>query len=155
MWMLTRSSGIYSNSTVCMFIYCYVGIIQPFHNLTLDLASISATYDTLPWPRNLHQWLSTEHHGWMVEPSMPPSSTFCQDVTLHWLRVVSKLAEVVEGRRLEASRGSPARCQQRTSFLRYGEPATTTSRTRGIVIYSLKDGEYLLTLYIIHPFSTA
>lgn len=36
---------------------------------------------------------------------------------------------MVEGRRLKASRKSPARCQQRIAFLRQGEPATATNRT--------------------------
>ncbi len=43
--------------------------------------------------------------------------------------MLRKLAEVVEGRRLEANRESPARCQQRIRFLRQGEPAATTNRT--------------------------
>lgn len=42
-----------------------------------------------------------------------------------------------QAERLEASRESPARCQQRIAFLRQGEPATTTNRTPATKLLAL------------------
>ncbi|KAJ8353609.1 hypothetical protein SKAU_G00211760 [Synaphobranchus kaupii] len=98
---------------------------------------IRATYDTLPSPRNLHQWLGTEQACDLcgtINASFQHTLAGCKAALtqgrFRWRhdQVLRKLAEAVEGRRLEARQESAMGNQQRIHFLKKGESADTISR---------------------------
>ncbi|KAJ8352978.1 hypothetical protein AAFF_G00124830, partial [Aldrovandia affinis] len=98
---------------------------------------IKATYDTLPSPRNLHQWLGTEQSCDLcgtINASLQHILSGCKTALtqgrLTWRhdQVLRKLAEVLEKCRQEANSQRPSGSQQRIHFLRQGEPAQHSSK---------------------------
>ncbi len=98
---------------------------------------IRATYDTLPSPRNLHQWLGTEQTCDLcgtINASLQHILSGCNIALaqgrFRWRhdQVLKKLAEVVEIRRQEANSENPVGGQQRFHFLREGDPTPDTNR---------------------------
>ena len=98
---------------------------------------IRATYDTLPSPRNLHQWFGTEQNcdlcgtnNASLQHILSGCNTALTQGRLRWRhdQVLRKLAEVVEKRRQEANNESPRGSQQRIHFLRQGDPALHTNK---------------------------
>ena len=98
---------------------------------------IRATYDTLPSPRNLQQWLGTEQACDLcgtINASLQHTLSGCKTALSQgrygWRhdQVLRKLAEVVERKRQEASAGRQPGSQQRTHFLREGEKGDTVRR---------------------------
>lgn len=98
---------------------------------------IRATYDTLPSPKNLHQWLGTEQSCDLCETinaSLQPVLSGCKTALtqgrLRWRhdQVLRKLAEVLEKSWQEANNQSPLESRFRIHFLRQREPAMHTSK---------------------------
>ncbi|KAJ8397342.1 hypothetical protein AAFF_G00438910 [Aldrovandia affinis] len=92
---------------------------------------IRATYDTLPSPQNLHQWLGTEQSCDLcgtINASLQHILSGCKTALtqgrLTWRhdQVLRKLAEVLEKCGQEANSQRPSGSQQRIHFLRQGEP---------------------------------
>ncbi len=98
---------------------------------------IRATYDTLPSPKNLHQWLGTEQSCDLcgtINASLHHVLSGCKTALtqgrLRWRhdQVLRKLAEVLEKSRQEANNQSPLESRCRIHFLRQGEPMTHISK---------------------------
>ena len=98
---------------------------------------IRATYDTLPSPRNLHQWLGTEKSCDLCETinaSLQHTLSGCKTAltqgrfTWRHDQVLRKLAEMLERSRQEAKKLSRTRSQKRIHFLRQGEPVEHPSK---------------------------
>ncbi|KAJ8358431.1 hypothetical protein AAFF_G00439950 [Aldrovandia affinis] len=98
---------------------------------------IRATYDTLPSPRNLHQWLGTERSCDLcgtINASLQHVLSGCKTALtqgrLTWRhdQVLRKLAEVLEKCRQEVNSQRLSGSQQRIHFLRQGEPAQHSSK---------------------------
>ncbi len=98
---------------------------------------IRATYDTLPSPKNLHQWLGTEQSCDLcgtINASLQHVLSGCKTALtqgrLRWRhdQVLRKLAEVLEKSRQEANNQSLLESRCRIHFLRQGEPAMHTSK---------------------------
>ncbi len=98
---------------------------------------IRATYDTLPSPKNLHQWLGTEQSCDLcrtINASLQHVLSGCKTALtqgrLRWRhdQVLRKLAEVLEKSRQEANNQSPIESRCRIHFLRQGEPTTHISK---------------------------
>ena len=98
---------------------------------------IRATYDTLPSPKNLHQWLVTEQSCDLcgtINASLQHVLSGCKTaLTQGWLRwrhdqVLRKLAEVLEKSRQDENNQSPSESQCRIHFLRQGKPAMHTTK---------------------------
>nr|XP_055073968.1 uncharacterized protein LOC129453655 [Misgurnus anguillicaudatus] len=97
---------------------------------------IRATYDTLPCPKNLHQWLGTEQSCDLcgtINASLQHVLSGCKTALiqgrLRWRhnQVLRKLAEVLEKCWQEANQQSPTQSRSRIHFLRQGESARHTS----------------------------
>lgn len=99
---------------------------------------IRATYDTLPSPRNLHQWLGTEQTCNLcgnINATLQHILSGCNIALtqgrFRWRhdQVLRKMAEVVETRRQEVNK-SPTGRQQRICFIRQGDPTPNTNSRR-------------------------
>ena len=91
---------------------------------------IRATYDTLPCPRNLHQWLGTEQactlcgtNNASLQHVLSGCRTALTQGRLRWRhdQILRKLAEIVETLRRNTGRGETAGAQHHIHFLRQGE----------------------------------
>ncbi|KAL7374375.1 hypothetical protein ABVT39_027593 [Epinephelus coioides] len=98
---------------------------------------IRSTYDTLPSPHNLHQWLGTEQScdlcgtiNASLQHVLSGYKTALTKGLLRWRhdQVLRKLSEVLEKSRQEANNQSISESRCRIHFLRRGEPAMHTSK---------------------------
>ncbi len=98
---------------------------------------IMAIDDTLPSPKNLHQWLGIEKSCDLcgtINASLQQVLSGCKTALtqgrFRWRhdQVLKKLAEVLEKSRQEANNQSPLESRCRIYFLRQAEPAMHTSK---------------------------
>ncbi|RXN24825.1 hypothetical protein ROHU_021965 [Labeo rohita] len=118
---------------------------------------IRATYDTLPSPQNLHRWYGTEelcqlcgHQSPSLQHILSGCKTALTQGRYRWRhdRVLRKLAEVIEGRRLEVNKASSLTSDQPVQFVREGgEALCSIIRERSLLS---PGGEWDLRVDISH-----
>nr|XP_061825268.1 uncharacterized protein LOC133612115 [Nerophis lumbriciformis] len=99
---------------------------------------IRATYDTLPSPRNLHVWYGAEVTCQLCDsqnPSLHHILSGCKVALSQgrygWRhdRVLRKLAEILEARRVEANGASPGTAQRLIKFVKQGGQPQSSSKS--------------------------
>lgn len=106
---------------------------------------IRATYDTLPSPQNLHRWYGTEepcqlcgHQSPSLQHILSGCKTALTQGRYRWRhdKVLRKLAEAIETRRLEANHASLPTSRPLIQFIRQGGEALSSSARESSLLTS-------------------
>ncbi|KAL1266945.1 hypothetical protein QQF64_002620 [Cirrhinus molitorella] len=97
---------------------------------------VRATYDTLPSPQNLHRWYGKEepcqlcgHQSPSLQHILSSCKTALTQSRYGWRhdRVLTKLAEVIEARRLEVNKATTITSDRPVRFVKQGGEALSSS----------------------------